>query len=171
MYSTLFYTVESDMPQDITKVTKRQLTILNYIYTNGHPSQVRSMEISQDAFAKVLRITRQALSNHLKRLRDLKLIRTGRKFIDITEEGLKIMGESRERQDAFVFVKVKPQARNKVYDAIKKNHTTTVYRVTGDVDLIALVQREKLDDFLKKVSGINGVIKTSAHIILDQLNP
>ena len=159
------------MPRDLTKVTKRQLAILNYIYTNGRPSQVRSMEISQDALAKVLKITRQALSNHLKRLRDLELIRTGRRFIDITEEGLRILGDTHDHQDAFVFIKVKPQSRNKVYDSIKKIQTTKVFRVTGDVDLIALVHREKLDDFLKRVSGINGVIKTSAHIVLGQINP
>ena len=159
------------MPQDITKVTKRQLAILNYIYTNGKPSQVRSMEISQDALARVLKITRQALSNHLKRLRDLDLIRTGRRFINITGEGLRVLGDNQDNQDAFVLVQVKPQSRNKVYDSIKKIHTTKVFRVTGDVDLIALVRRETLDDFLKRVSGINGVVKTSAHIVLGQINP
>ncbi|MHA1713264.1 MAG: Lrp/AsnC family transcriptional regulator [Candidatus Ranarchaeia archaeon] len=155
------------MQSALTRITKRQLAILQYLHERGSLSEVRSIRISQDELAVKLKITRQALSNHLRKLRDMDLVRTGRRFIDITEEGLKILGETSE--NAFVFIRVRPQARTKVYREVQKLKHSIVYRVTGDIDLIALVKRKDLDAFLQNVSEIAGVEGTSAHIVLDQL--
>ena len=44
-----------------------------------------------------------------------------------------------------------------------------IYRVTGDVDIVAIVDQTKLSKFLKKVSKVEGVISTSAHVVVEKL--
>lgn len=155
------------MEKENIKVTEKQIQILKKFYENGENIQVCTVYKTQTSLAKELGITRQGLSNHLRKLRDSSLIRTGRGFIDLTSKALGILGET--GIDAFVFMKVFPQKRVKAYEQIKKSGATKIYRVTGDVDIIAQVAQSKLDKFLKAVSEIDGVEETSAHIILETM--
>lgn len=156
------------MTSYVAKLTDRQFEILKKLYESGRPVKVYSIHKTQKRLADELGITRQALSNHLRKLREMGFVRTGRGFIDLTEKALATLGE--ERADAFVFIKVLPQFRNEAYNAIRKIGVSNLYRVTGEIDLIALLSRTRLDEFLKEVSKIKGVVETSAHIVLEELS-
>ncbi|MHA1210098.1 MAG: Lrp/AsnC family transcriptional regulator [Candidatus Freyarchaeota archaeon] len=146
-------------------LTERQIQILRKLYENGRSMQVCSVYKTQSSLAKDMGITRQGLSNHLRKLRDNGFIRTGRGFIDLTSKALSALGES--DIDSFVFMKVFPQKRVKAYEQIRKAGASRLFRVTGTVDIIAQVTQSKLDKFLKKVSEIDGVEETNAHIVLE----
>ncbi|MHA1262740.1 MAG: Lrp/AsnC family transcriptional regulator [Candidatus Freyarchaeota archaeon] len=146
-------------------LTERQIQILRKLYENGRSMQVCSVYKTQSSLAKDMGITRQGLSNHLRKLRDNGFIRTGRGFIDLTSKALSALGES--GIDSFVFMKVFPQKRVKAYEQIRKAGASRLFRVTGTVDIIAQVTQSKLDKFLKKVSEIDGVEETNAHIVLE----
>ena len=146
-------------------LTERQIQILRKLYENGRSMQVCSVYKTQSSLAKDMGITRQGLSNHLRKLRDNGFIRTGRGFIDLTSKALSALGES--DIDAFVFMKVFPQKRVKAYEQIRKAGASRLFRVTGTVDIIAQVTQSKLDKFLKKVSERDGVEETNAHIVLE----
>ncbi|MHA1578591.1 MAG: Lrp/AsnC family transcriptional regulator [Candidatus Freyarchaeota archaeon] len=146
-------------------LTERQIQILRKLYENGRSMQVCSVYKTQSSLAKDIGITRQGLSNHLRKLRDNGFIRTGRGFIDLTSKALSVLGDS--DIDAFVFMKVFPQKRVKAYEQIRKAGASRLFRVTGTVDIIAQVTQSKLDKFLKKVSEIDGVEETNAHIVLE----
>ena len=146
-------------------LTERQIQILRKLYENGRSMQVCSVYKTQSSLAKDIGITRQGLSNHLRKLRDNGFIRTGRGFIDLTSKALSVLGDS--DIDAFVFMKVFPQKRVKAYEQIRKAGASRLFRVTGTVDIIAQVTQSKLDKFLKKVSEIDGVEETNTHIVLE----
>jgi len=156
------------MASYVAKLTDRQFEILKKLYESGRPVKVYSIQKTQKKLADELGITRQALSNHLRKLREMGFVRTGRGFIDLTEKALATLGE--EGADAFVFIKVLPQFRNEAYSQIQKIGVSNLYRVTGEIDLIALLSRTRLDEFLREVSKIKGVVETSAHIILEELS-
>ncbi|MHA1595350.1 MAG: Lrp/AsnC family transcriptional regulator [Candidatus Baldrarchaeia archaeon] len=151
------------------KLTDRQLEILRKLYESSRPVIIRTVKKTQKKLAEELNITRQALSNHLRKLRELGFIRTGRGFIDLTDKALALLGE--REGDAFVFIKVTPQYRNEVYEGLKNANVKSLYRVTGDIDLIAQVSTSKLDEFLRLVSTMRGVIETNAHVVLERLIP
>ncbi len=156
------------MSEDVIKITERQLYILKKLYNSGKRIKVHSVYRTQNGLANELGITRQALSNHLRKLRDIDFIRTGRGFIDLTDKALEALGET--GAEAFVFIKIAPQHREKAYSIIKTLSPQKLFRVTGEVDLIAQVGRAKLDNFLKDVSSVEGVINTSAHVILETIS-
>ncbi|MCS7131761.1 MAG: AsnC family transcriptional regulator, partial [Hadesarchaea archaeon] len=112
-------------------------------------------------------ITRQALSNHLRELRRLGLLNTGRGFIDLTERTVHMLEGLPNR--SFVFVKIEPRMRNKAYQQIKSLDIIQAFRVTGNVDVVMIVDRSKLDKVLKSLSTIDGVKETSAHLIIAPL--
>ena len=86
------------------------------LYEQGKLVTTYTLEMKQNELAKELEISRQALNVHLRKLRDLGYIRTGRGFIDVTEEGLKALGVS--VNPAFIFVKVSPLKRGEAYRRI-----------------------------------------------------
>ena len=148
------------------RLTSRQFELLKKFYEEGKAIEVRTVKKSQDEIASELGITRQALSNHLKVLKELGFIRTGRGFIDLTEKALKFLGEDGE---VFVLVKIEPVKRREVYEAIRKFKVKKACRVTGDVDLIIEVNKTKLDEILEEISSLDGVRGTTTHIILETL--
>ena len=148
------------------RLTSRQFELLKKFYEEGKAIEVRTVKKSQDEIASELGITRQALSNHLKVLKELGFIRTGRGFIDLTEKALKFLGEDGE---VFVLVKIEPVKRREVYEAIRKFKVKRAYRVTGDVDLIIEVNKTRLDEILEEISSLDGVRGTTTHIILETL--
>ncbi|WP_297074045.1 Lrp/AsnC family transcriptional regulator [Thermococcus sp.] len=148
-------------------LTPRQVKLLRKLYEDGKTIEVHTVEKTQDELAKELGITRQALSNHLKVLKELSYIRTGRGFIDLTDKALELLGE--KKGDVFVFVKIEPTKRRHVYEAIRRLKIKKIYRVTGDVDLIIEADKTKLDEILEEIASLDGVRETNTHLVLEVL--
>ncbi len=153
------------MPQEI--ISGRPLRILHMLYERSKSMTTFSIQTRQSELAKELGITRQALNVHLRKLRDENYIRTGRGFIDITERGLRVLGLS--ANPTFVFIKVSPQKRSDAYDAISKLPIHRVFRVAGDMDLVIIVDRDKLDEVLRQISQIEGVEDTRSYMTIEAM--
>lgn len=153
--------------KDGATLTPRQMRLLKKFYEEGKTIEVHTVEKTQDELAKELGITRQALSNHLKILKELGYIRTGRGFIDLTDKALDLLGE--KKGDVFVFVKIEPTKRKYVYEHIKKLRIKKIYRVTGDIDLIIEADKTRLDEVLEEIASLDGVKETITHIVLEVL--
>lgn len=147
------------------ELSEKQIALLRKLYENSRPLKVRTVAKKQVELANELGITRQALNNHLRRLREEGYIRTGRGFIDLTDKALTILGK--KEGTAFVLIDCQPKFRDLIYEKIKKMNVRRVSRVTGDVDIIVEVNREELSDFLKEVSKLEGVEETKAHVVLE----
>ena len=147
--------------------TGRPLRLLHMLYSKGKPTTTYSIKVKQSELAKQLGISRQALNVHLRKLRDCEYIRTGRGFIDVTEKGLNFIGVS--ANPAFVFIKVSPLKRGDAYQKLLEFPIQRVFRVTGDMDAILLVEREKLDEALKKLAGIEGIQDTKSYVTIQTL--
>ena len=147
--------------------TGRPLRLLRMLYMKGKPTTAYSISVKQSEFAKELNISRQALNVHLRKLRQNGYIRTGRGFIDVTEKGLVLLGVS--VNPAFVFIKVSPLRRGDVYQKLLDFPVQRVFRVTGDMDAILLVEREKLDEALKKLAAIDGIQETKSYVTIQTL--
>ncbi|MCD6524662.1 MAG: Lrp/AsnC family transcriptional regulator [Thermococcus sp.] len=148
-------------------LTSRQLKLLKKLYEEGRPLEVHTVEKTQDELANELGITRQALSNHLKVLKELGYIRTGRGFIDLTEKALELLGE--KKGDVFIFVRIEPTKRKQVYENIRKLKIKRIYRVTGDIDLIVEADKSRLDEILEEIASLDGVKETITHVVLEVL--
>ncbi|MFW9830716.1 MAG: Lrp/AsnC family transcriptional regulator [Candidatus Thorarchaeota archaeon] len=153
----------------VVRLTERQLEILRRLYQSSLPMSVQTVTRTQSQLAKELKITRQALSNHLRKLRALKLIRTGRGFIDLSPDSLQLLGKSRD--EALVFLKVEPRHRVQVYEQITRLNPLRLHRVTGSVDMVVAVSGTELAEFLSKVADIDGVTETSTHTVLTTWTP
>lgn len=149
------------------ELKERQLSILRKLLKESRMLRIKRVDKSQFELASELGITRQALSGHLRELRKMGLLTTGRGFIDLTQKAMRMLGEKSDQ--AFIFAKIEPKLRRMAYNEISELDVLQVYRVTGDVDLIIQVDRSKLDKVLKSLSKIKGVESTSTHIVLDQL--
>ncbi|MDI3475342.1 MAG: hypothetical protein PWQ95_1070 [Thermococcaceae archaeon] len=148
-------------------LTPRQVKLLRKLYEESRPIEVHTVEKTQDELANELGITRQALSNHLKILKEMGYIRTGRGFIDLTEKALEALGE--KKGDVFVFVRIEPTKRKHVYESIKKMNIKRIYRVTGDIDLIIEADKTNLDEILEEIASLDGVKETITHVVLEVL--
>ena len=148
-----------------SKVTSRQMDLLRKLYQEGKTIEVHTVEKTQDEIADELGITRQALSNHLKTLKELGYIRTGRGFIDLTDKALEFLGE--KRGDVFIFVRIEPTKRKQVYESIRKLKIKRIHRVTGDIDLIVEADKTRLDEILEEVASLDGVRETITHVVLE----
>ena len=148
-------------------LTSKQIKLLEKFYREGKTIEVRTVKKSQDEIASELGITRQALAVHLRTLKELGFIRTGRGFIDLTEKALKFLGE--KEGGVFVLVKIEPTKRREVYDAVRKFRVKKACRVAGDVDLILEVDKARLDEVLGEVASLDGVRETRAYIVLEAL--
>jgi len=145
--------------------TKRSLQLLRMLYEKGKASNTFTLHIKQDALATQLGISRQALNVHLRKLRDLNCIRTGRGFIDVTEKGLNMLGMS--STPAFILIRVSPVKRIHVYEKIRELTVQRAFRITGDFDALLLVEREKLDEVLKKLYAIEGIQDTRSYVTIE----
>ncbi len=147
--------------------TGRPLRLLHMLYSRGKATTTYTLMVKQSELAKQLNISRQALNVHLRKLRDQGHIRTGRGFIDVTEKGLAVLGIS--ANPAFVFIKVSPLKRSHVYEQIMQFPIERVFRVTGDMDAVLQVEREKLDEALKQLASIEGIQDTRSYITIQTL--
>lgn len=153
----------------VVRLTERQLEILRKLYQASIPMSVQTVTRTQSQLAKELKITRQALSNHLRKLRALKLIRTGRGFIDLSPDSLQLLGKSTD--EALVFLKVEPRFRVQVYERVTQLQPLRLHRVTGSVDMVVAVSGAELAEFLSNVADIDGVVETSTHTVLTTWTP
>lgn len=77
---------------------------------------------------------------------------------------------------ALCFVQVTPQEVNKVATAIARiRYVRTVYTLTGEIDLVAVVEVPDLDSLsdvvTEQIADINGVISTHTHIAFRTFDP
>ena len=150
-----------------TILTGRPVRLLRMLYEGGKPTTMYSLRVKQNELAAQLGISRQALNVHLRKLRDHGLIRTGRGFIDVTEKGLALLGIS--TNPAFIFLKISPLKRTEAYEKIFTFPIQRVFRVAGDMDAILIIERDKVDDALKRLANIDGVLDTRTYIAIQTL--
>jgi len=148
-------------------LTRRSTKLLRMLYEKGKSTTTYTLHVKQDELAKQLGISRQALNVHLRKLRDLNYIRTGRGFIDVTEKGLTVLGIA--STPAFVFLKVSPHKRMYAYEKVKELTLQKAFRVAGDVDALLIVDREKLDEVLKRLSAIEGIQDTKSYVAIESI--
>ena len=115
--------------------------------------------------AKQLGISRQALNVHLRKLKSTGYIRTGRGFIDVTEKGLNALGVS--TTPAFILIKVSPVKRIEVYEKIRELAIARAFRIAGDVDALIMVERENMDETLKKLYTVDGITDTRSYVTIE----
>jgi DNA-binding Lrp family transcriptional regulator len=143
------------------------MQLLSLLYQKGEPTNAYTLRLKQDVLAKQLGISRQALNVHLRKLRDLDYIRTGRGFIDVTERGLNALGIS--SVPAFVLIKVSPLKRSHAYQKIKELAIQKAFRIAGDMDALAVVEREKLDEVLRELSTVDGILDTKSYVTIETI--
>jgi DNA-binding Lrp family transcriptional regulator len=137
------------------------------LYEKGITTSTYTLNVKQGELAKQLGISRQALNVHLRKLRNLDCIRTGRGFIDVTEKGLKALGMT--STPAFILVKVSPLKRMYAYEKVKELKVQRAFRIAGDVDALLMVEREGLDEVLKKLSAIDGIQDTKSYVTIESI--
>ncbi len=140
--------------------TSKSLQILNLLLQNGHRKTVYNVSIGQVELAKELQITRQALSLHFKKLRESGLIQVGRGFINVTKEGLEAVGY--RTAPVILNVRILPQKRSEAIQRIDELPVTEIFRVTGDADVVLIVEQDRLDRILEALSHIDGVVETKS---------
>ena len=151
-----------------TKIpTGKPFRLLHMLYSKGRPVTTYTVNLKQSELAEQLNISRQALNVHLRKLRDHGYIRTGRGFIDVTEKGLNLLGVS--ANPAFVFIKVSPLKRKEAYEQLLDFPIERIFRVTGDMDAILIVEQEKLDEALKKLAAVKGIQDTKSYVTIQTI--
>ncbi len=146
-------------------LTKRSVRLLKTLYEKGTATSTYTLRLKQDELSAQLGISRQALNVHLRKLKSRGYIRTGRGFIDVTEKGLNALGVS--TTPAFILIKVSPIKRIQVYDKIKEIAVTRAFRIAGEVDALMIVERENLDEILKKLYAIDGIQDTRSYVTIE----
>lgn len=152
---------------EVSILTGRPIRLLRMLYEKGKNITTCTLRIKQNELAAQLGISRQALNVHLRKLRDLQYIRTGRGFIDVTEKGLHQLGIS--ANPAFVFIKISPLKRTEAYERIFQFPIQRVFRIAGEMDAILIIEREKLDETLSKLANVDGVLDTRTYIAIQTL--
>ncbi|HUT16811.1 MAG TPA: Lrp/AsnC family transcriptional regulator [Acidobacteriota bacterium] len=146
-------------------LTKRSVQLLRTLYEKGRSTSTYTLRVKQDELSTQLGISRQALNVHLRKLKNRGYIRTGRGFIDVTDKGLNALGVS--TTPAFILIKVSPIKRLQVYDKIKEIAVSKAFRIAGEVDALIIVERENLDETLKKLYAIDGIQDTRSYVTIE----
>ena len=147
--------------------TGRPYHLLRMMYTQGDPVSIYTIQVKQSELAKQLQISRQALNVHLRKLRDLGCIRTGRGFIDVTEEGLNALWVS--VNPAFIFIKISPLKREEAYHEISNFPIQQIFRVAGDMDAVLLVEQGTLNETLRRLALLEGIQETRSYVTIQTL--
>jgi len=156
--------VEEEQPVPLSKSEYR---LLSFLRKRAESEYVYRVDLKQAELAETLGISRQALSVKLRPLIEKNLIRTGRGFIEITEDGLSALGQF--SRPVFILVKVEPTKRKEVYSKIAEAKLGKVNKVAGDVDLIMQVDGGSAAKVLDFVSGLDGVISTMTYFTLESI--
>jgi DNA-binding Lrp family transcriptional regulator len=148
-------------------LTKRTIELLKMLYKRGKFTSTYTVQVKQEELSKQLEISRQALNVHLRKLKNADYIRTGRGFIDVTEKGLNALGVS--TNPAFILIKVSPVKRIHVYDKIRELAVSRAFRIAGELDALLIVERENLDEMLKKLYAIDGIQDTRSYVTIETI--
>ena len=148
-------------------LTKRSIQLLRMILERGTATNTYTLRIKQDELSKQLGVSRQALNVHLRKLKETGYIRTGRGFLDVTEKGLNALGIS--TTPAFILIKVSPIKRIQVYEKIRELSVSRAFRIAGDVDALIIVERENMDETLKKLYSIDGIQDTRSYVTIETI--
>ena len=148
-------------------LTKRSVQLLKTLYKRGKYTSTYTLRVKQDELSEQLGISRQALNVHLRKLKNSGYIRTGRGFIDVTENGLNALGVS--TAPAFILLKVSPVKRIHVYERIKELEVSRAFRIAGEVDALIIAERENLDETLKKLYTIDGIEDTRSYVTIETI--
>jgi DNA-binding Lrp family transcriptional regulator len=135
------------------------------LYEKGKSTSTYTLRVKQDELSEQLGISRQALNVHLRKLKNAGYVRTGRGFIDVTEKGLNALGVS--TTPAFILLKVSPIKRIQVYNQIKEIAVIKAFRIAGEMDAFIIVERENLDEILKKLYAIDGIQDTRSYVTIE----
>ncbi|MCL1978300.1 MAG: Lrp/AsnC family transcriptional regulator [Candidatus Bathyarchaeota archaeon] len=146
-------------------LTKRSIQLLKTLYEKGRSTSTYTLRVKQDELSSQLGISRQALNVHLRKLKIRGYIRTGRGFIDVTDKGLDALGVS--STPAFILLKISPIKRIRVYEQIRQLAISRAFRIAGEVDALIMVERENLDDVLKKLYNIDGIEDTRSYVTIE----
>ncbi|MCW4010998.1 MAG: Lrp/AsnC family transcriptional regulator [Candidatus Bathyarchaeota archaeon] len=146
-------------------LTKRSIQLLKKLYDKGQATSTYTLRVKQDELSRQLGVSRQALNVHLRKLKASGYIRTGRGFIDVTEKGLNALGVS--TTPAFILIKVSPVKRLQVYEKIRELSIARAFRIAGDVDALIMVERESMDETLKKIYTIDGITDTRSFVTIE----
>ncbi len=148
-------------------LTKRSNQLLRTLFEKGKSTSTYTLRVKHDELSNQLGISRQALNVHLRQLKNNDYIRTGRGFIDVTEKGLNALGVS--TTPAFILLKVTPVKRIHVYEQIQQLQISKAYRIAGEVDALIIVERENLDETLKKLYEIDGIEDTRSYVTIETI--
>jgi len=148
-------------------LTKRSVKLLKMLHEKGKSTSTYTLQVKQDELSKQLGISRQALNVHLRKLKNNGYVRTGRGFMDVTEKGLNALGVS--TTPAFILIKVSPIKRIQVYDKIRELAVSRAFRIAGEVDALIIVERENLDEILKKLYAIDGIQDTRSYVTIETI--
>ncbi len=148
-------------------LTEKQIELLKYLFKKSKPLRVFTVTETQNRIAKDLGISRQALNAHLKKLRELGFLRTGRGFIDLTDKSLQILGK--QSGEAIITLKIEPTKRLQIYSALRDLPVEKVYRVTGEIDVIVHVSQSILDDILNRINMLDGVRETRTYVVIETI--
>ena len=149
------------------ELTRRSIQVLRIIYQKGKRKSTYTLNVKQEELAKQLGISRQALNVHLRKLRDADCIQTGRGFIDITENGLDMLGIA--SIPAFILLKISPHERINAYEKIKELNVQKAFRIAGDIDALLIVERKELDELLRSLSSIAGIQDTKSYVAIENV--
>lgn len=149
------------------RLTEKQVELLRFLFNRSKPLKVHAVELSQRKISSELGISRQALNIHLRKLRELKLVRTGRGFIDITDQALSYLGK--REGEAFIFLRLDPPKRLQAYSVLRKLPIDRIYRVTGDIDAIIQVSQSVLEEVLNNINALDGVRETRTYVVIETL--
>jgi len=148
-------------------LTKRSIQLLKTLYEKGKPTNTYTLRVKQDELSSQLGVSRQALNVHLRKLESRGYIRTGRGFIDVTDKGLNALGIS--TTPAFILLKVSPIKRIHVYEQIRELSVSRAFRIAGEVDALIIVERDNLDEVLKKLYSIDGIEDTRSYVTIEEI--
>jgi len=142
----------------------KSLQVLELVLKKGNRKTVYSARIEQADLAGTLHITRQALNQHLKKLRESGLAQIGRGFINVTEDGLKALGYRKD--PVIITVRVSPQRRSDAFEKIRSLPAIEIFRVAGDADAVLIVEQHTLDQVLEALSDIDGILETKSLVAM-----
>jgi len=138
----------------------KPLQILQLLSQGATRKTVYTVKIEQLDLARKLRITRQALSSHFKKLRESGFVQIGRGFVNVTEDGLRALGYRKD--PVIVTVRILPQRRTEAFEKIKALSAIEIFKVAGDADAVIIVGQDKLNSVLEMLASIDGVVETKS---------
>jgi DNA-binding Lrp family transcriptional regulator len=70
---------------------------------------------------------------------------------------------------AFILIKVSPVKRIQVYSKIKELSVSRAFRIAGEVDALIMVERENMDETLKRLYAIDGIQDTRSYVTIETI--